>query len=127
LGIASPVGEEPLCLGQRVMILRPKEEVDSSYLMWSMNHPCFYRRVIRGLGATTSPHVNVGDIKNILTPIPSLEEQKKIGQTLNNALHKIVTERNFRDKLNMQKLGLMHNLLTGKVEVKIQKSEAANV
>lgn len=119
LGIASPVGIEPVCLGQRVMLLRPEHAESRSFLMWVMNMPLFYRQVLKGLGATTSPHVNVGDIKNLLVPSPSLDEQLQIGSTITGASKKLRIETLAKEKLLQQKLGMMQDLLTGKVSVKV--------
>lgn len=126
LGIASPVGEEKVCLGQRVMLLRPQENIDSNFLLWSMNLPGFYRRVVRGLGATTSPHVNVGDIKSILTCRPPGKEQSLIGKALRKAQLKLLKEERYRKKLASKKLGLMHDLLTGEKQVKIDSEELSH-
>jgi len=115
LGIASPVGVEKVCLGQRVMLLRPDSNTDPSFLLWSMNHIDFYRRVVRGLGATTSPHVNVGDIKAIPISVPTYSEQVLIGEKINAVQGVLNREKSFRSKLQQKKNGLMHDLLTGKV------------
>lgn len=123
LGIASPVGKDKVCMAQRVMMLRPDKKVDHDFLLWSMNLTSFYRRVLRGLGATTSPHVNVGDIKKILTYCPPENEQAKIGKALKTIHSRIVGEKQFKEKLKSLKSGLMHDLLTGKVQVKIDQME----
>lgn len=125
LGIASPVASELVCLGQRVMLLRPGEGTSGQFLMWSMNMPSFYRQVIKGLGATTSPHVNVGDIKRILVSKPRASEQQQFGLLIANAHKKISAEQIYREKLRQQKLGLMQDLLTGKVPVQVDTPEAA--
>ena len=117
LGIASPVGQERLCLGQRVMLLRPSPDNDSNYLLNIMNAPIFYSRVTRGLGATTSPHINVGDIKESYVRSPRKDEQKLIGISLSNAQKAINTNRRTVAKLNRLKSSLMQDLLTGKKRV----------
>jgi type I restriction enzyme, S subunit len=117
LGIASPVGNKRVCLGQRVMLLRPGCETDPDYLLWAMNSPPFYNRIVTGLGATTSPHINVGDIRKALILKPAPEEQGKIGKMLAaQSLHfRSVTEQTV--KYRKMKAGLMHDLLTGTVRV----------
>lgn len=117
LGIAAPVGNQRVCLGQRVMLLRPGCETDPDYLLWAMNSPPFYNRIVTGLGATTSPHINVGDIRKAFILKPSPEEQEKIGKMLAaQSLHfRSVTEQAV--KYRKMKAGLMHDLLTGTVRV----------
>ncbi len=126
LGIASPVGKDKVCLGQRVMLLRPGQGIDPDFLLWSMNLPQFYRRVVRGLGATTSPHVNVGDIKEIRTYRPPEKEQIYIGKAIKTVQLKLINEKVYREKLITQKSGLMHDLLTGKFQVKIDSAETVH-
>ena len=121
LGIASPVRKEIVCLGQRVMLLRPLHETDPNFLLWSMNLPTFYRQVVSGLGATTSPHVNVGDIKKIMTCRPPKKEQEMIGKLIAAVQIKLEKEENFKNKLLLKKSGLMHDLLTGTVKVKVDE------
>ncbi len=121
LGIASPAGEDPVCLGQRVMILRPSHDTDPDFLLWSMNVQGFYRQVISGLGATTSPHVNVGDIKKIITYRPPPKEQEIIGKALSIVQNKLSREELFKKKIVSKKSGLMHDLLTGQVQVKVSE------
>ncbi|PZV09912.1 MAG: hypothetical protein DCF22_17800 [Leptolyngbya sp.] len=117
LGIASPVGEERVCLGQRVMLLRPDTDTDSTYFLWSMNADDYYRRAIKGLGATTSPHINVKDIK--LTPMrcPPSQEQKTIGKVLAQHHYDYAANLNMLSKLSRLQMGLMQDLLTGNVRV----------
>lgn len=117
LGIASPVGVEKVCLGQRVMLLRPGIDTDPAFLVWAMNTPGFYRRIVAGLGATTSPHVNVGDIRKARITRPMPDEQKKIGRALATQNYFLFSEDVKLAKLRQQKRGLMHDLLTGRVPV----------
>lgn len=117
LGIASPVGDEPVCLGQRVMLLRPGQETDPAFMLWGMNTDWFYRRVISGLGATTSPHVNVGDIRKQLLLRPPRDEQERIGLQLTTLQAKLAADETEAKQLHSLRSGLMHDLLTGRVPV----------
>lgn len=123
LGIASPVGSEPVCLGQRVMILRPSEHVDPDFLLWMMNHIDFYRRVTKGLGATTSPHINVGDIQRTHVFVPNLSEQVAIGGKLKSVQARLDNEEAFKATVDRKKSGLVHDLLTGEVLVHVESKE----
>ena len=119
LGIASPVGDERICLGQRVMLLRPNPETDGAFMLWAMNTASFYRRVVSGLGATTSPHVNVGDVRKQKILRPSISEQEVIGRTLTLLQMSLQAERTQREKYKATKFGLMNGLLTGRLRVKV--------
>jgi type I restriction enzyme S subunit len=121
LGIASPVGRERVCLGQRVMLMRPTCETNSDFLLWAMNTSDFYRRIIAGLGATTSPHINVGDIRKALLVQPSSAEQDLSGNLLARYSRLVRAEQAQLAKLRQVKHGLMHDLLTGRVRVKVDE------
>jgi len=70
LGIACiiPDGLE-VCMGQRMMLLRPSEDLLNKYLMYYLNSPKARTLIIENVGGTASPHINVGDIKNFTIPI----------------------------------------------------------
>jgi type I restriction enzyme, S subunit len=122
LGIASSVGNERVCLGQRVMLLRPGSNTDPDFLVWAMNTPAFYRRIVAGLGATTSPHVNVRDIRKTMLNRPSSAEQKIIGRLLARQTILLNAEEFQLFKLKQIKQGFMHDLLTGRVRVKVAET-----
>lgn len=69
------------------------------------------------------PTLGVEFIKNITVPFPKNEEQKIMHTLLESVSNKIQAEREERNKLIKQKSGLMHDLLTGKVLVKVDESE----
>lgn len=79
LGIACQVPENvELCLGQRMMILRTKEDISSKYVMHVLNSSLITDVVREKTGGTAAPHLNVGDVKNFVIPIPPLPEQEEI-------------------------------------------------
>lgn len=66
-------------------------------------------------------------LKNLLLPLPSLEEQELILGKYNAVTGRISSENELLIKLKVQKAGLMQDLLTGKVQVPINTSEAVHV
>ncbi len=75
LGIACMIPEdEEVCLGQRMMIFRTESKLASIYLMHNLNSPLIVHRVKSLTGGSASPHLNVGEIRNFLLPIPSKQE-----------------------------------------------------
>jgi restriction endonuclease S subunit len=82
-GIAAPVEHgQKLCLAQRMMHFRTKPEMDSTYFLWLLNSPYIYRKATFDVGGTTSPHVNIRAIRNFPIPVPPLEEQHVIAQSM---------------------------------------------
>ena len=63
------------------------------------------------------PNLFQGSIKRLSFPLPPLYEQERISEILDTHNTRIRKEEAYRDKLKLQKKGLMHDLLTGKVRV----------
>ena len=55
----------------------------------------------------------------------ALEEQEQIAQVLDSQATRIRIEEQYLEKLKLQKKGLMHDLLTGKVRVKMEQLREA--
>lgn len=79
LGIACriPAGEK-LCLGQRMMLLRPPAPEASAFLELMLNSPHVTRIADESTLGGCSPHINVGEIKAFVIPLPPLAEQAAI-------------------------------------------------
>ena len=127
----APVGEVCMiperhpeaCLGQRMMLYRPdKEIIDPIYFLFALQSRQIQNRLDLISGGSTVGHVRVGDIRSLWMFMPkSKDEQKRIAGALFQATERLVAEEAQRDKLQMQKLGLMQDLLTGKVQVKVHE------
>lgn len=66
-------------------------------------------------------------LRTLILPLPSLEEQKLIFERYEAITLKIELERTELNKLVKEKSGLMHDLLTGKVQVGLEQPESAHV
>jgi len=68
-----------LCMGQRMMLLRTFPElVDPGYLLVALREPAFQERMSRAALGSTVKHLRVGDVENLMIPIPPIEEQRQI-------------------------------------------------
>ena len=69
------------CLGQRMMLLRCNTTlIRPVFLSLVLNSPQTRTAVRELVGGTASPHVNVGDVRRISVPLPSIAEQESILQ-----------------------------------------------
>ena len=65
------------------------------------------------------PKINRTELGEYRLALPSRDEQLKVASIMNPHDARIHTEEQYRDKLKLQKKGLMQDLLTGKVRVKV--------
>jgi type I restriction enzyme S subunit len=73
---------ERFCLGQRMMQFRASKHFSPGYLMWHLNAEQTYRQGQVDTVGATSPHVNVGTIRNYVLAAPPIEEQRLIARHL---------------------------------------------
>jgi type I restriction enzyme S subunit len=89
-GIAAPVpAGAHVCLAQRVMLFRVNELVESGFLMWALNSVGVYNQLAVDVVGATSPHVNIGDIREVWVAVPPLAEQAEIVGQIQGALQKL--------------------------------------
>lgn len=121
-GIAASVPPDTkLCISQRMMVFRPKEAVDHSFITWLLNSSTVYRQALVDVFGATSPHINISTIRNYRLPIPPKAEQKKISNMLNQVHDEVaslsqhtVTE---IEALREFKQTLIAHAVTGKLKV----------
>jgi len=112
-----PVGMR-VCLGQRVMLLRPRpENARGQFLLAQIYSGAVADRIAALTAGTTNPHLNVAEVRQFILPLPPVAEQIVIEQQLGGLGGRIAVEGAVRDKLLTLKSGLMDDLLTGRVRV----------
>lgn len=67
-----------LCMGQRLLLFRVKNEINPFFFVNVLNSPYIFESVQKNVMGSTSPRINVKDIKKFPIPIPPLPEQFKI-------------------------------------------------
>ena len=90
-------------------------------------HLCVHLDLARFGTRSGSPSLNRNDIHPILVARPTRKEQITIAKLVDKAELHICSNRNQLIKLKYQKLGLMQDLLTGKVPVKVDDPAADSV
>lgn len=117
------------CLGQRMMLYRTDpEKIYNDFFLYALQSKAIQNRLDLISGGSTVGHVRVGDIRDLYMFHPKTKkEQQQIASSLNHISSKIETEVNLCEKLRKLKAGLMHDLLTGKVQVKTEELEATHV
>lgn len=79
VGTAVSLPAEPqVCLGQRVMLIRPARVVLSKYMELCLRSTVTKNQYRSKLLGTTVPHLNVRDVIKLAMPVPPLAEQQHI-------------------------------------------------
>lgn len=128
----APVGEAfviprgmRICLGQRVMLIKPKPSVlDSDYLVAQIYSGGLSTRISELTAGTTNPHLNVADVRRLAIAVPNFFEQTLMTMRIKAFNEHVRGQKENLEKLKNQKLGLMQDLLTGKVSVKVDDQVA---
>lgn len=114
------------CLGQRMMLYRTNpENIEADFFLYALQSVPIQNRLDLISGGSTVGHVRVGDIRSLWMFVPdSRVEQNLIANMLNSVVRKLECQRESLYKLQKQKSGLMHDLLTGKVPVSVDTVKA---
>jgi len=112
---------EPVVFCGFIIRIRPNKNIlHPFYLLDYLRSPQARERLVSKSGTVAITNVNQTNLKNLKVPLPKeIEEQQKIAEILSTIDEKIEIERKRKEKLEELKKGLMQDLLTGKVRVKI--------
>lgn len=95
------------------------EGISNQYMYWFLNSYKNQKQMEFYIKGTTFIDINIADLRNILVLLPERDEQDSIAVILSSQSKLIKAEETNLAKLQKQKQGLMQDLLTGKVRVKI--------
>lgn len=109
----------PVLHNQRIGKIKLKNQAtwNKQFLIAAMNSDRMRNCVINSATGTTVRHTSPSRILTNLIPKPSVEEQTKIVEIINNHSDYINKEEAHLSKLQLIKKGLMDDLLTGRVRV----------
>jgi len=106
-----------------ILISSPGERVSSEFLCEWINSSFGKEQVLRQQGGMAQQHFNVGEMRELLVAVSSKDEQQRIEDRFNAVAKNLRKEKELLEKLRHQKLGLMQDLLTGKVPAKVAAAE----
>ena len=94
------------------------KSVNSRFLSFQLNSYESRQWILNHSVGSTMACLNTSILSEVPVSLPLIHEQENIALLLDTHDARIRTEEQYRDKLKLQKKGLMHDLLTGKVKVK---------
>jgi type I restriction enzyme S subunit len=111
-------GLEGVLASTMVKIIPTINNLDKLYLY------CFLATKFDYLNSQTTgstiPHVNKTAFFNLPLPLPPLEEQQKIAQILQSIDQRIEKEEKYKNALQNLFKSLLHNLMTGKIRIRVR-------
>lgn len=116
--------EKGIVVADVVRIRVKEEKSNKKFIMQVLNSFYVFYQLNRDIIGTTRPRVNLGQVRNLLVPYTSLSEQQRIAEILTASDERIEKEEAYVEKLLQLKKGMMQDLLTGRVRVKIPQEEA---
>lgn len=122
VGKVSVVPEDctPGVMNQALLRLRAGNDVDIYFLYYLLSSEFVQHKLLDMThGSTLKNIVSISEIKNILLAVPPLEEQQKIASILSTVDAEIDSYEQEKAKYEELKKGLMQQLLTGKIRVKV--------
>ena len=108
----SELPQENNVLGPNAILLKTEEE--KYFIFTSLTTDDFQRQLFENVGSSGQPKFNKTELKNISLWLPSVEEQKKIGDTLRNLDHLITLHQRKCDKLKLIKKFKLQNMFPKK-------------
>ena len=79
--------KEKVCLGQRTVLIRPMQKwIDSMWLTYTINSPYARKTLISNATGSTVTHVNMENIRSLALPLPPLQEQGRIVESIEHWL-----------------------------------------
>jgi len=107
--------------GGDLIVFRPegKNQLNSIFLSYCLNSGEVAKWKSRLGQGSSIFHIYAKNLKTLIVPVPSVNEQHKIAEIFCEVDAKIKTEQAFKSEVEQLKKGLMQVLLTGKVRVKV--------
>lgn len=128
-GVADLVGkcvlvlDEPkanLMMSDKILRLNYSKAIHPYYLLYYFNSRTIRKQIELSWGGSSGQkNISQADIKNYLIALPSLEEQKIIGDAIFRVDQLWANKKEKLTKLEQLKKALMQDLLTGKVRVNV--------
>ena len=122
VGVTAQVHDAPprLMLSDKLLRLRPTSRLLRSFLVALMQSERTRRQILQALnGSSGQQNVSQADIRLLRVTVPPIDEQHRVTDVLEAAEVTLRRERDYLAKLQKMKLGLMEDLLTGKVRVEV--------
>jgi type I restriction enzyme, S subunit len=102
-------------------------EISPSFLFYSLRSHFLKKQIKNMTMGQALPQMSIGRVRELFIPVPqTINEQQEIELKLISIDRYVLKSAEDLQKLGFRKTGLMHDLLTGKVSVKVEPDEVTN-
>ncbi|MDA7492633.1 restriction endonuclease subunit S [bacterium] len=112
-------------ISRGVARLSPKSEYNKRYILWALRSVTVQGAIDREVKGTTYAEVTLPALRGVKVMVPRRAEQDRVADVITSCDDRIGKETLHLTKLRTLKTGLMQDLLTGKVRVKVDNDEEA--
>lgn len=99
--------------------IRCKDMLLPDFLYQFLKTSAYWNQINANKSGRLKEGINIPLLNGILIPLPSIQEQKKISLILSSIDERLDGEKKYRERLKKLKLGLMQDLLNGRVGGKV--------
>ena len=112
--------KEKVCLGQRTVLIRPMQKwIDSMWLTYTINSPYARKTLISKATGSTVTHVNMENIRSLALPLPPLQEQSRIVESIEHWLSLVdcieESNNNLQEAISQTKSKILDLAIHGKL------------
>jgi type I restriction enzyme S subunit len=124
-----PALVKPAYISQHIALCRPKEGVHPRWLGYAMVSPQAKRQLMNSGYGGTKIQLSLDDVRNVWLAVPPLDEQTEIADFLDQRISKIARQITLIDQLDdllkQQRKALIHEAVTGKIDLSHHQPLAA--
>ena len=106
-------------LTRGVALISPRNTVFPEYLLWVIRSPIVRNEILIRVNGSALREIPLGELKQAKVPVPPINEQHQIVEQLSSIDNTLVAGEDYLHELYEIKRGLMQDLLTGRVRVKL--------
>ena len=110
---------EEFLMPQGVYSIVVKNNISEDFLITYSNSSEYRKIIMAEKNGSTQVHIRNGEFLNIDIPLPSYEEQKKVGEYFSHLDHLITLHQSKLEKLERLKKGVMQKLFSQEVRFKV--------
>jgi type I restriction enzyme S subunit len=104
-------------ISRDIALIRPTSAIRSQFLAQMLRSPIGQAIIKQAQVGTTRAEISIAPLRKLEIAFPDVREQVRIEEILESADIRLADEQAKLDKLKSQKIGLMDDLLTGRVRV----------